>query len=259
MTFIAASNPPAEVRYMSPDGQWNADVERRLDAFIDRVERGEIAHPTAVFDFDGTLCRQDIGENFLKWQVANRKLQGVDYSRDIFQDYQDEVKKDHATGYAMCVRIMKGLQERDVRAWAADFAREHTDQHAFERQKALVDRLLKAGVDVWIVSASAQVLVEAAAPHLGIAPDHAIGIRGEIKDGKFTGEIVGPVTYRQGKVDAIDGTIQRRPNFASGNSWTDYEILQYASEEALMINPAADLLTASEGNGWAIQQWPGDH
>jgi len=238
---------------ISATSAWSPDVQTRIDAFVQRVERGEIEHPTAIFDFDGTLCREDIGENFLRWQIDNRKLRGVDYSRDVYGDYEAAVKRDHKTGYAMAVSLMKGLEEKAVRGWAADFARDHVDRHAFEAQRSLVDRLLKAGVDVWIVSASTQYLVEAAAPHFGLDPDHAVGIRAEVRDGILTGNVPEPITYREGKVDAIDRFIGRRPDLAAGNSWTDYEMLQTASTLAIMVNPSADLEPAARANGWAVQ------
>lgn len=236
--------------------RWNPAVSARLDDFLARVGRGEIEHPTAVFDFDGTLCQDDIGERFLKWQIAEHKLRDVDYGRDIYQDYEHEVKRDTASGYAMAVKLMKGLEERDVRAWAADFAKDHVSRFAFPCQAALVDRMLRAGVDVWIVSASSQHLVEAAAPLFGVAPDHAVGIRAGVQDGRLSGETVGPITYRQGKVEAIDERVGRRPDFASGNSMADSEMLASAGQLALAINPSQPLQERALAEGWAIQEWP---
>jgi HAD superfamily hydrolase (TIGR01490 family) len=249
--------------HLADEGQWNPDVQHRLDGFMGRVERGEVDHPTAVFDFDGTLSRQDLGENFLKWQITNRKLKDVDYSQDIYRQYEDELKRDYRSGSAMCVSLMKGLEDKDVRAWAADFAKSHVEKNAFAGQRELVDRMLKAGVDVWIVSASAQYLVEAAAPHLGIAADHAVGVQAEVRDGVLTGNVPGIIPYREGKVAAIDLAVGRTPDFVAGNTWSDYEMVGSAKSVSLLINPADEpphsLLRQAEANGWGIQDWPGEH
>lgn len=239
---------------------FSPSVRGRLDSFLAAARNGEMEHPTAVFDFDGTLCRDDIGERFLHWQIDERKLQGVDYQRDIYHDYEMEVKRDAGSGYAMAVTLMKGLEEKSIREWADGFSRDHVDQNAFAAQRELVHELQQAGVDVWIVSASSQYLVEAAAPSLGIAPDHAIGIQAEVQNGILTGRTQGPITYRQGKVEAIDQVIGRTPDFAAGNSMTDYEMLESASHLALVINPAGggpdSLRSRCEVNGWAVQDWP---
>ncbi|MEW6282485.1 MAG: HAD-IB family phosphatase, partial [Candidatus Eremiobacterota bacterium] len=180
--------------------RWNPEVEQRLESFLADVRAGKIEHPTAVFDFDGTLCKRDIGERFLQWLIDEQKIQGS------YSDYEEAVKRDPAEGYALAVKMMKGVAEESLKAWAAPFAAEHVQANVFPKQRELVSQLQEAGVDVWIVSASNRWVVEAAAPLLGIDPEQAVGISAVVRDGKLTDEIEGPVTYREGKVEAIRKT-----------------------------------------------------
>ncbi len=59
----------------------------------------------------------------------------------------------------------------------------------------------RAGRTTYIVSASPQELVEPLAAAIGMTG--GIGTRGEIVDGVYTGELVGPFCYGPGKVHAI--------------------------------------------------------
>lgn len=250
---------PPHDPYRSDENSWNPIAEAQLEAFLDRCRTGEIVDPVAVFDFDGTICKDDIGEGFLKWLIANGNLQDVDYSQDIYGQYEAAVQKDHATGYAFAVQLMQGIEEEKLREWAQNFANDFVPSHVFPKQRELIARLGEAGVDVHIVSASNRWLVEAAGPLVGVAADHAVGVQSEVKDGKLTNEIIPPVTYRQGKVEAIRKYVGEKVDFAAGNAWTDYEMCQFAGEMALMINPDQQgpdcLFRDALGQGWAVQKW----
>ncbi len=247
--------------YLSDQSSWNPEVEKRIDSFISRVKAGEIENPTAVFDADGTLWRDDIGERFLQWLIKNRHLQGVDYSKDIYGEYEKMLEKDTGAAYAMATKLMNGINEKELIKWASDFFPSHFSSNVFPKQRELISRLQEAGVDVWIVSASNRWIVEGAAPHMGVSNDHVVGIQTEVKNGKLTDTIIPPVTYRQGKVDAIKKYIAGKVDFAAGNSMTDFEMLSFANDTSLVINPRdsgppdSNLMSLAQQGNWAIQKW----
>lgn len=108
---------------------------------------------------------------------------------------------------------------------------------------------------MWIVSASSEWLVVAVAPHIGVETDHAVGVRSEVHDGVLSDRTIPPVTYRAGKVQAIQERIGRGVHFAAGNAMTDLEMLQAASGLSLVINPSEELRGHCVQHGWAIQEW----
>jgi HAD superfamily phosphoserine phosphatase-like hydrolase len=254
---VGASSDP----YLSDLDSWNPEVEKRIDSFLSRVKAGEIENPTAVFDADGTLWRDDIGERFLQWLIKNRHLQGADYSKDIYGEYEKLLEKDTGAAYAMATKLMSGINEKELAGWAADFFPSHFSSNVFPKQRELISRLQEAGVDVWIVSASNRWIVEGASPHMGVPQDHVVGIQTEVKNGVLTDRIIPPVTYRQGKVDAIREYIGEKVDFAAGNSMTDFEMLGFAKDTSLVINPkdsgAPDnnLMSLAQKGDWAIQKW----
>jgi hypothetical protein len=140
----------------------------------------------------------------------------------------------------------------------------------YPQQADLIGALQEHGWDVWVVSASPQAWVEAAAARVGIPAERVIGIRSLSAAGKLTydvqgcgdvpdgsndgaGAVVGNtmVTYIDGKRcwinkviygDASASAVSKRSNaaqrpvFAAGDSDTDLTFLQDATGLKLVLN-----------------------
>lgn len=114
---------------------------------------------------------------------------------------------------------------------------------AQEEMIELVRALQGVGVEPFVVSASAEPIVEATAKHLGYPFDaeHVFGIRMALDaDGRITTTSAAdyPLTWRQGKVDLIRQEIKAEPLLVAGDTFTDYEMLVAfaATEVRLLIN-----------------------
>lgn len=119
--------------------------------------------------------------------------------------------------------------------------------------RALVDLLQAAGWEVFVVSASARPVVEAVAARYGIPADHVLGVQTAERDGRLTGRVLPPVTWRQGKVDALLARTGRRPTLALGDAWTDFEMLASAEAAVLVDRGKADLRQAVRARGVVVQ------
>ncbi|TJZ43591.1 haloacid dehalogenase-like hydrolase [Streptomyces piniterrae] len=130
----------------------------------------------------------------------------------------------------------------------------------YEQQKDLIHTLKKAGFDVYIVSASAEPIVRAWAPGVGIHRDHVIGIRNVVSAGKLTTGVQGcgdvkdtngeVLTYMDGKRCWINKEIygvkgarawqqqdpEHRAAFAAGDAETDVTFVSDATAGRLAIN-----------------------
>lgn len=140
----------------------------------------------------------------------------------------------------------------------------------YAQQEDVIGTMRENGWDLWVVSASPQPWVEAAAARVGIPADHVIGIRlvesggklthdiqgcGDVPDGQNNGEGGGPgnslITYIDGKRCWINKVIYgdtsafamlknpdpaKRPVFAAGDSDTDLTFLQDATGLKLALN-----------------------
>lgn len=160
----------------------------------------------------------------------------------------------------------------------------------YDQMKDLIGRLQANGFDVWIISASPQLVVEPWAKSVGIDADHVIGIRtlevagkldynlqgcGDVPDGTNDGQgrVTGNslITYIDGKrcwinkavfgdttAGALDSShdLRRHPVFAAGDSDTDITFVQDSSGLKLAINRNKKELMcnayANSGSGWII-------
>lgn len=102
--------------------------------------------------------------------------------------------------------------------------------HPYPEMLALMRRLAGLGIERYVISASAECLVEGAARWFGfpVDADHIFGIRVRLDAGEVL--TIGdphayPVTYREGKADIITGLIGARPMLVAGDADTDYEML----------------------------------
>ena len=102
--------------------------------------------------------------------------------------------------------------------------------HPYPEMLALMHRLADLGIERYVISASAEWLVEGAARALGfpVQPECIFGIR----VGLDVGEVLTisdppdyPVTYREGKAAVITRWIGGRTMLVAGDADTDYEML----------------------------------
>ncbi len=237
---------------------WSSTNQQAIDALFKQDLTGQVA----VFDADQTLWRHDVGEGFLKWLIANQYLVSTAPGGDAFAHYEALCLQSKTIGYAYAAQAMAGIPEARLQALAAEYFKDHFQQNVYPAQKALIARLQQAGVEVWMVSASNQWIVDAGAPYLGVPLNRVVGIRLAVDEaGLVTDTVVPPVTYRQGKVDAIVKYIGQQPILVSGDSMTDYEMLVYAKHLRLVINPAdrgvagGNITDFAQEQHWNIQRW----
>jgi phosphoserine phosphatase len=205
----------------------------------------------AVFDADGTLWRDDVGEAFLRHLVARRWVTLPDRS-DPYAAYERAVERDRASGYAYAAQLQAGLAEEQVAAEARSFARAWVPARLIADTQKLRALCEEAGLTPVVVSASALPIVLAAAPLAGIPRERCRGIEVQVRDGKFTAEVIAPVTYGAGKIAAASGF--GRIALACGDSFTGDLAMLEAAQIAVVVAPANGSLLADEARrrGWPL-------
>jgi HAD superfamily hydrolase (TIGR01490 family) len=111
-----------------------------------------------------------------------------------------------------------------------------------------------AGRPVYIVTASTQETAEMVARV--VAFDGGIGAPLEQRDGRYTGRLSGPMTYRQGKVEAIEALAAREgfdlsASWAYSDSESDLPMLR-AVGHPVAVNPDRDLARVAADEGWEV-------
>ena len=111
-----------------------------------------------------------------------------------------------------------------------------------------------AGRPIYIVTAASQEMCELVAIVLRF--DGGVGTHAERRDGVYTGQMLEPFTYREGKAQAVR-ELAGREGFDLEDSWaysdseSDLPMLR-AVGNPVVVNPDAELLEVAREEGWEI-------
>lgn len=233
-----------------PDRRWDPEIAEGLRTMIDR-HGGE--KPLAVFDWDNTCIRGDIG------QLTLEALDAQDGGKRN-ETYEEMVEREgKPVAYPWCSFQLSGWTLHDAKKFAEKVITDALASGAMALRPEIHDLIqaLKAhGFDVWVVSASAEPLVQACVPLYGIAESQVLGMRLAVEDGLLQPRLAGPTMFREGKVEAIDAFIGRRPLFGIGDAETDIEMLDSARYRLVMASATTKkdpIYDHARRAGWWIQ------
>lgn len=235
-------------------------IKKRIDNVLERIDRP----PVAAFDADGTLWRGDMGEAFFEYQI---KKGLVPLPRDPWGHYEWLKKESsYTTAYLWLAQICAGFKLAEVRSWA-NSALHEIDVGVFETQQEIVRHLLQNKVQVYVVTASVKWAVEPAAEfYFGLPYESVLGIKvKEGENGLLTADADGPITWREGKAEALLARTQGvRPFFCAGNTTGDLALLETATDIGLIMASARpgegnyateqEMLEIAKLRGWYLHQ-----
>lgn len=309
---------------------WRDEARAAINKMI--TEKG-IASPTydpaqppvAVFDWDNTVVKNDIGDATFFWMIANNKIRrpadwkatnaaltdaaatalttacgtadvGEPMDTKTLTSCAAEIARIYDNGttvagaaawtnpvttkinqqYAWVAQLTAGYTPSEVRGFAREAFEENVNNavgtkqpfgtyeynywlRVYTQMDDLIGALKDNGFDVWILTASPQLFVEAISNHVGIDPDHVVGIRNVVTNGKVTyglqacgGVTAGSlITFDEGKRCWINKVVygetdpakqlavnvaSKRPVFVAGDSDTDIAMLKDATALKLVVN-----------------------
>ena len=206
------------------------------------------------FDADGTIWRGDVGEDLLRFLVAEDRLPAHKGERDLYQRYETIHDVDPPAAYAFAVEAMAGLEETTLIGWCREFFSRRFAGRLFPFSRPLLEAFTAAGYVPWLVSASPRWIVEAGALALGVA--NVIAVDAELDAGRLTRRVRQPVPAGIGKVELLK---QRglTPAFAAGNGNLDLPLLEFAPVRLVVApwdDPGNNLVRVGVARGWPVQR-----
>lgn len=240
-------HPPGLARTLplSPDAR----------ALVDQVlaEPGE-GRPVA-FDADGTLWRGDVGEDFLRFLIAEGRLPRYRGRSGLYEEYERRVSEDPASGYAYTVELMEEMEDTALAALCDGFFQRRFSGRLFPFTRPLVQALADRGYVVWIVSASPTWPVVPGARALGVPRERVIAVHCDVEEGRLTRRVHTPVPCGEGKVALLESR-GLKPVLGVGNGDLDLPMLAY-SGRAMVIAPHGEdngLVRAAMDRRWPVQR-----
>lgn len=225
------------------------------DRIIENVAKLKAAAPDAVpmafWDFDGTILKGDITEGLeengavrYKGMVQRTTEAGLcplykgaaGWRQYIEKDYPRMNEIGRWLAWPYNAQIYAGESVSAIDSFCSAECKAVYRKWYFKSSLEMLRTLEAAGVENYIVSASPELFVRAAARTLSLPRERFRGIRVELNGDRVTSNIVYPVPYGEGKVENIRSIVLSRPNgvavAAFGNSYsTDGAFLRYISTQ----------------------------
>jgi HAD superfamily hydrolase (TIGR01490 family) len=191
----------------------------------------------------GFFTKRDIGA----WVLANIRFRmtGTEKS-EVIARFQKS-----ATDF------IAGHKVDEIRKIGEEIYTEFVSPSLWDGTMAIARRHLNAGDEVWLVTASPQDFAELIAEKLGFTG--ALGTQAATKDGKYTGELIGPLLHGKEKAKAVtkltnDRGIDINDCFAYSDSHNDLPLLNTVGHPNA-INPDAKLRIISFSSGWPVHDF----
>ncbi|MGB4837394.1 MAG: HAD-IB family hydrolase [Saprospiraceae bacterium] len=212
-------------------------------------------HIGAFFDLDRTLINGFSAKNF----VTSRLLSGRFTSQELISQFAGAMSYATDTGNfakmaAISANGVRGIQEQVFIDVGEEVYRKKLADSIYPESRALVAAHIQMGHTVTIISAATPYQVDPIARDLGI--DIVECTRLEVEDGKFTGKIIEPACWGEGK--AIAGrslaethNLNLRKSFFYTDSSEDIHLLEIVGNPR-PVNPDTKLSGIAFQNDWPV-------
>jgi HAD superfamily hydrolase (TIGR01490 family) len=212
--------------------------------------------PLAFFDLDGTLVEGNTQQLLVRF-LYQRRVIGWPFMLGTvmwFAGYKLGVVKPTDRARTRAARLLAGWSAAEMEALMDAFTREMLVPRLHAGAVAALRAQQAAGGRVVILSAALDPLVRGLARELGV--DDTVGTVLEMRDGHFTGEVVGRAVYGDEKVRAArrvmdEAGLDPGACAAYADHETDVALLESVGHP-VAVNPRPGLLRVARERGWAV-------
>jgi HAD superfamily hydrolase (TIGR01490 family) len=231
------------------------------DLDVDLAPRPDSA-AAAFFDIDNTMMQGASIYWFARGLAARNYFTTGDLIRFGWQQMRFRVlAREHAASMSqareVALAFIEGWAVADIERLADEIFDELMEPRIWAGTRALAQLHLDAGQRVWLVSAAPVEIGRVIAARMGLTG--AIGTIAEIRDGIYTGRLVGDLMHGAAKADAVrqlaavEGLDLARCTAYSDSS-NDVPMLS-AVGHPVAVNPDAALLRLARQQGWEIRDF----
>ncbi len=210
----------------------------------------------AIFDLDNTLLGGDSDYLWGQFLVERGIVDG-----DLYKQENDRFYREYAEGtldiFEFLRFALRPLRDNDparLEQLREEYLAEKIDPIILPASRELIQRHREAGDILMIITATNAFVTAPIAERLGI--EHLIATNPEQIDGRYTGEVAGEPSYREGKVNRLNSWLQKHGETLDGSSFysdshNDIPLLERVCRP-VAVDPD-DLLSAhATAQGWPI-------
>lgn len=154
------------------------------------------------------------------------------------------------------VAEMAGHSEIDRIAYSRQWFTDHLVDYVTEEGRRWIAGHRRLGHRVALITASPSYTAQQLAEHLGMADEDVMATRFEVKQGLFTGRLVEPMIYGQGKMSAAQEyaakfNVDLERSYFYTDSIADLPLLEIVGYP-VAVNPDRPLRKLAQTKGWSI-------
>ena len=212
----------------------------------------------AFFDFDGTLISGYSAVAFIQEQVKRGNLSVRELMELVSAMVSFGIGRMGFSAMMIAAsQFLRGIREDSYANFGQELFESHIARLIYPESRALVQAHLKMGHTVAIITSATRYQVEPAARDLGI--ENVLFTELEVDKGYFTGAVVQPTCFGEGKVTAAESLaaehgINLDESFFYSDSDDDIQLLKRVGKPR-PLNPNARLQRIAERNGWPIRRF----
>lgn len=233
----------------------SAEYQSHLQDVLDAPEGPHIA---ALFDFDGTIIAGYSATAMLWEKIKRREMTAEEVVETI------NVMAQYSTGnmgfsglMSGAAKFMKGVTEDSYFEFGEELYEKHIARKVYPEARALIEAHRAKGHTIAIVSSATIYQIEPTARDLDI--EHVLCSQYEVENGEFTGNIVRPLCFGEGKVIAAEGLaaeygLDLDESYFYSDSYDDIELLERVGKPR-PLNPNSKLREAAREHGWPLEKY----
>ncbi len=212
----------------------------------------------AFFDFDGTVISGYSAFAFVEEQIKRGHLSPRELVELLGAMASFGLGKMGFSAMMLgMAQFLRGIREDSYAAFGQELFESHIARLIYPESRALVEAHLRKGHTVAIISSATPYQVEPAARDLNI--DNVLCTRLEVEKGMFTGKVLRPTCFGQGKVTAAESLVEEfgadlDQSFFYSDSDDDIQLLERVGNPR-PLNPNKKLLAIAESRGWPVRRF----
>ncbi len=224
----------------------------------DVLNSPEGPHIAALFDFDGTIIAGYSATAMLQEKIKRREMTAEELVQTV------NVIAQYSTGnmgfsglMSGAAKFMKGVTEESYFEFGEELYEKHIAKKVYPEARALIEAHQAKGHTVAIVSSATIYQIEPTARDLDI--EHVLCSQYEVENGEFTGNIIRPLCFGEGKVIASEKLAERMnldldQSYFYSDSYDDIELLERVGKPR-PLNPNGKLREAAKENDWPLEKY----
>jgi len=210
---------------------------------------------TAFFDLDNTLVRTSTGVLWYRYLQKKRRVSFLSLAKVLYAYFR--YRRNSLDVKALAEREVSrvaGMPEEKMIELCERWFDEMVKHYIYPRAAEVVNEHRSRGHTLAILSAATIYAVNPVKKHMGI--EHGICTRLVVRDGCFSGELVEPYCYGEGKIYwaerfADESGISLDDSYFYTDSYTDLPMLERVGRPQV-VNPDNLLEAEAKKRGWPI-------